>query len=150
VGRLLRVVEHAVNRSFLDLHCGEKVFDVIETTPDGCARSAVSPVRISRCLRLKSAAMSAGPRLELLAVRLIVDPFAWRRDPLTGCDGRGVADNGYDITMPARLGPQHAKAILNIMVRDSFDETGRNFMRLILGRVFHSLDSRHAGLNVAT
>jgi hypothetical protein len=61
-----------------------------------------------------------------------------------------VADNGYDITMPARLGPQHAKAILNIMVRDSFDETGRNFMRLILGRVFHSLDSRDAGLNVAT
>jgi hypothetical protein len=47
-----------------------------------------------------------------------------------------VADNGYDITMPARLGPQHAKAILNIMVRDSFDETGRNFMRLILGGCF--------------
>jgi len=52
--------------------------------------------------------------------------------------------------MPARLGAQHAKAILNIMVRDSFDETGKNFLRLILGRVFHSLNSRDAGLNVAT
>jgi hypothetical protein len=36
------------------------------------------------------------------------------------------------------------------MVRDSFDETGKNFMRLILGRVFQSLNSRDAGLNVAT
>jgi hypothetical protein len=59
-----------------------------------------------------------------------------------------VTNNGYDITMPARLGPQHAKAILNIMVRDSFDETGKNFLRLILGRVFHN--SRDAGLNVGT
>jgi hypothetical protein len=34
--------------------------------------------------------------------------------------------------------------------RDSFDETSKNLMRLILGRVFHSLSSRDAGLNVAT
>ena len=61
-----------------------------------------------------------------------------------------MPNNRHDITMTARLGPQHAKAILNIMVRDSFDETGKNFMRLILGRVFHSLNSRDAGLNVAT
>ena len=37
------------------------------------------------------------PRLELLAVCPIVDPFARRRDPLTGCDGRGMADNGHGI-----------------------------------------------------
>jgi hypothetical protein len=61
-----------------------------------------------------------------------------------------VTNNGYDITMAARLGPQDAKAILNIMVRDSFDETGKNLLRPILGRVFHSLNSRDAGLNVAT
>ena len=61
-----------------------------------------------------------------------------------------MADNGDDVTVPARLGPQHAKTILDIMVRDSFDETGKNFMRLILGRVFQSLNSRDAGLNVAT
>src|SRR6185437_12841044 len=49
-----------------------------------------------------------------------------------------MADNGHDITMPARLGPQNAKAILGIMVRDALDETGKNLLRLMLGRVFHS------------
>ncbi len=39
--------------------------------------------------------------------------------------------------MPARPGPQKAKAILGIMVRDALDETGKNLLRLILGRVFH-------------
>src|SRR5271167_2361565 len=48
-----------------------------------------------------------------------------------------MADNGHDITMPARLGPQNAKAILSIMVRDALDETGKNLLRLILGWVFH-------------
>jgi len=47
-----------------------------------------------------------------------------------------MADNGHDITMPTRLGPQNAKAILGIMIRDALDETGKNFLRLILGRVF--------------
>ena len=60
-----------------------------------------------------------------------------------------MADNGHDITMPARLGPQNAKAILGIMVRDALDETGENFLRLILGWVFHTLNSRDAGPNVA-
>jgi hypothetical protein len=48
-----------------------------------------------------------------------------------------MADNGHNITMPARLGPQNAKAILGIMVRDALDETGKNLLRLIRGRVFH-------------
>ena len=48
-----------------------------------------------------------------------------------------MADNGHDITMPARLGSQNAKAVLGIMVRDALDETGKNFLRLFLGRVFH-------------
>ena len=48
-----------------------------------------------------------------------------------------MPDNGHDITMTARLGPQHAKAILGVMIRDALDETGENFLRLILGRVFH-------------
>ena len=54
----------------------------------------------------------------------------------------------YDIAMPARLSAQHAKAILNIMIRDALDETGENFLRLILGWVFHTLNSRDAGPNV--
>ena len=60
-----------------------------------------------------------------------------------------MADNGHDITMPARLGAQNAKIILGIMVRDALDETGENFLRLILGRVFHTLNSRDAGPKVA-
>ena len=28
------------------------------------------------------------------------------------------------------------------MIRDALDETGENFLRLILGRVFHTLNSR--------
>jgi hypothetical protein len=60
-----------------------------------------------------------------------------------------MADNGHDVTMTARLGSQNAKAILDIMVRDALDETGENFLRLILGWVFHTLNSRDAGSNVA-
>ena len=56
-----------------------------------------------------------------------------------------MADNADDITMPARLGPQHAKPILDIMVCDALDETSKNFLRLILGWVFHTLNSRDAG-----
>jgi hypothetical protein len=54
-----------------------------------------------------------------------------------------MPDNGHDITMTARLGPQHAKAILGVMIRDALDETGENFLQLILGRVFHTLSSRY-------
>jgi hypothetical protein len=60
-----------------------------------------------------------------------------------------MADNGHDVTMTTRLGPQNAKAILDIMVRDALDETGKNFLGLILGWVFHILNSRDAGPNVA-
>jgi hypothetical protein len=35
------------------------------------------------------------------------------------------------------------------MVRDALDETGKSLLRLILGRVFHTLNSRNAGPNVA-
>ena len=39
-----------------------------------------------------------------------------------------MPDNGHDITMTARLGPQHAKAILGVRIRDALDETGENFL----------------------
>ena len=53
-----------------------------------------------------------------------------------------MADNGHDLAMPARLGPQNAKAILSIMVRDPLDHASKNLLRLILGRVFHSRHDR--------
>jgi len=60
-----------------------------------------------------------------------------------------MSDNGHDVTMTTRLGPQNAKAILDIMVSDALDETGNNFLRLILRWVFHTLNSRDAGPDVA-
>ena len=60
-----------------------------------------------------------------------------------------MADNSHDITMPAHLSSQNTKAIVCIMVGDALDETGKNLLRLILGRVFHTLNSRNAGPNVA-
>ena len=47
-----------------------------------------------------------------------------------------MADNGHDITMPARLGPQNAKAILDIMVCHALDEARQHF----LGRRFRPRD----------
>jgi hypothetical protein len=35
------------------------------------------------------------------------------------------------------------------VIGDAFDETSNNLLRLILGRVFHTLNSRNAGPNVA-
>jgi hypothetical protein len=58
-----------------------------------------------------------------------------------------MADNGHDVTMAARLGSQYAKAILDIMVRDPFDEPGKNFLRLIVGRGFHDFSSHDANPN---
>jgi hypothetical protein len=53
-----------------------------------------------------------------------------------------MTDHGHDITMPGRLGPQHAKAVLGIMVRDALDKTGKNLLGLILGRVSHGRRGR--------
>jgi hypothetical protein len=38
---------------------------------------------------------------------------------------------------PRALARSTQKPILDIMVRDALDETGENFLRLILGWVFH-------------
>jgi len=43
-----------------------------------------------------------------------------------------MADNGHNVTMPARLGTQDAKAILDIMVRDALDETSEHLLRRFL------------------
>ena len=45
------------------------------------------------------------PRLELLAVGAIVDPFARCSDPFAGRDRRRMADDGHQIAVAARLRP---------------------------------------------
>src|SRR5215471_14426671 len=86
---------------------------------------------------------------ELLTVGAVVDPFARGCDPLGRRNGCGVANHSHDVTMAACFGAQNAKAVLAIMVRDALDETGNNFLRLILRWMFHTLNSRDAGPDVA-
>ena len=68
------------------------------------------------------------PRLELLAMGAVVDPFARRRDPLAGGDRRRVADDGHQIAMSARLHPQNAEAVLGVVEGDPLDEAGEHFL----------------------
>ena len=68
------------------------------------------------------------PRLELLAMGAVVDPFARGGDPLAGRNGCGMADDGHHIAMPARLGAQNAEAVLGIVVGDALDEAGQHFL----------------------
>ena len=67
-------------------------------------------------------------RLELLAVGAVVDPFARRRDPLAGGDRGGVADDGDQVAMAARLDPQNAEAVLGVVEGDPLDEAGQHFL----------------------
>lgn len=48
--------------------------------------------------------------LKLLAVGTIVDPFAGGRDPLASGSGCGMANHGYDVTMPPCPGAQSQSA----------------------------------------
>ena len=56
------------------------------------------------------------PRFELLSVGAIVDPSAGGRDPLASRNGRGMANNGYDVTMSPRPGAENAKTIVGVVV----------------------------------
>ena len=50
-------------------------------------------------------------RLELHAVRPVVDPPAARLHELAGADGRSVADDGDQVALAAGLHPQHEAAV---------------------------------------
>ena len=65
----------------------------------------------------------------------------------TGTDGRGVADDGYQITLAARLHPQDAEAAVLVVKGDALDETGEVLtfgcsLRPTEARLFHSCGSR--------
>ena len=59
-----------------------------------------------------------------------------------------MTGNGHDITMPARLGSQHAKPFSTLWYVTRSTRPAKNLLRLILVRVFHTLKSRQAGPNV--
>src|SRR6266516_7691689 len=56
------------------------------------------------------------PGFELLAVGAVVDPVAGCRDPLAGRDRGGMADQGDQLAAAPGLNPDHAKAILGVLV----------------------------------
>src|SRR5262249_39207775 len=91
-----------VDRSHATDHAGRQVFfDAVGRSRHRCAQE---------------------PRLELLAVGAVVDPFAGGRDPLAGGNGGGMANHGHDVTMPARLSAHDAKTVLSVVVGYSLDE----------------------------
>ena len=77
------------------------------------------------------------PRLELLAVGAVVDPFAGGRDPLAGGNGGGMANHGHDVTMPARLSAHDAKTVLSVVVGYSLDEACQHLAIGWFGLDFH-------------
>ena len=78
------------------------------------------------------------PRLELLAMRAVVDPFARRGDPLPGRNRCGLADDGHQITMSARLRLESAEAVLGIVEGDPLDEARKDFLGRRLRRGLHA------------
>ena len=46
-----------------------------------------------------------------------------------GGDGRGVTDDGHQITVAARLRPENAEAVLGVVEGDPLDEACENFLR---------------------
>jgi hypothetical protein len=68
------------------------------------------------------------PRPELLTVGAIVDPFARCGDPLAGGDRRGMADDGHQIAVAARLRPENAKAVLAVVEGDPLHKAGEYFL----------------------
>ena len=59
-----------------------------------------------------------------------------------------MTDNGHDITMPARLGPQYAKAILDIMVGNPLDQPRQHLSIGWIGLRLHN--ARRLPLNYST
>src|SRR5215831_579507 len=106
-----------VDRSHAPDHAGREVFfDAVGRSWRRCAQE---------------------PRLELLAVGAVVDPFAGGRDPLAGGNGGGMANHGHDVTMPACPGAQNAKTILGVVVGYSFDEARQHLAVGWFGLDFH-------------
>ena len=67
-------------------------------------------------------------RLELLAMGVVVDPFARRGDPLAGGDYRGVADDGDQFAVATGLDAKNTKAVFGVVVGDALDEAGQHFL----------------------
>src|ERR1700733_10253384 len=74
---------------------------------------------------------------ELEAVLAIIVPIPARLDELAGGDHGGMADNGDQIPLAARLHTQHCKAVFLVAERDALNEPSED-LGAALGRArFH-------------
>ena len=64
----------------------------------------------------------------LLTVGAIVDPLARCSDPFAGGDDGGMAHDGHQIAVAARLRPENTEAVLRVMEGDPLDEPCENFL----------------------
>ena len=92
----------------------------------GCARRCAS---WSWRRSDRSSGSGAGGRgaHRVAPVRPIIDPPAARLDELAGTDRRGMADDGDQVALAARLHPQNAEPAVLVVERHSFDKAGEVF-----------------------
>ena len=62
-------------------------------------------------------------------VRAIIDRFAGDGNPFARRDRSRLADDGHEITMPARLGSEHAEPVLLVVEGDPLNQAGQDFLR---------------------
>ena len=74
------------------------------------------------------------PGFELLTMGTVVDPVAGRGNPLAGRDRGGMANQGDRLASATGLDPQHAKAILGVLVGDPLDQSGVRRQQVHQGR----------------
>jgi hypothetical protein len=70
-------------------------------------------------------------------VLAIIVPIPARLDELAGGDHGGVADNGDQIPLPARLHTQHGKAVFLVVERDALNEPSEDLGAALSRLRFH-------------
>jgi hypothetical protein len=74
---------------------------------------------------------------ELNTVSAVVDPGAARLDELAGRDHRGMAKDGDQVALAARLDPQHAEPVLLVVERDALYQASQGLGRGICAGSLH-------------
>ena len=59
---------------------------------------------------------------------MIINPVTSRRDPFPRRDRGRVANDGNEVSMSARLDPQHAEPGLSTVEGDPLDDAGDHFL----------------------
>ena len=66
------------------------------------------------------------PGLELLTMSAVIRPVTRGRDPLTGGNDGGMANDRDEIAVTTRLHPDNAKAVLGVLVGDALNQPSKH------------------------